>query len=175
MPSIELTQSDALRAFLASGGSLIRAAVRDGLNQAGMDLERLVKQAAPVKTGTLRRSIRYVMPDDLSVKVGVGFAEGGRPLVYAAQVEFGGPIPKNGPMPKGKFLAWPAAGNPNITPAGVAGFGRSTPGASGSFIFAKRVVQKGRPYLFPTVEAAMPRVVEAVAESLTKAMGGAGG
>jgi hypothetical protein len=129
-----------------------------------MDLEAAVKRAAPVRSGRLRASIAYKMVDDLTLKVGTGFT--GTPLVYAAQVEFGGPIvPKNA-----KFLAWPAAGNANLTPAGVGGFNRSDVGGGG-FIFARRVFQKGHPYLFPTVEAALPNVAATIGNAITKALG----
>lgn len=127
-----------LAALLAGGAARLREAVARGLSEAGKDLEAAVKEVTPFKTGALRRSIRYdVSAADMALKIGSSYETGGAPLVYAAQVEFGGPIPKGGP---GR-LAWPVSpefGGIIATKAGVGGMhtteGREHTGATGSFV-----------------------------------------
>lgn len=136
---ITLRPSSGLQRLIDAGPAAVRAAISAGLNDAGKDLETAVKRKLrdnrSVKSGTLLRSIRYWKPDDLTVKVGSSFAAA--PLVYAAQVEFGGPIPKSG---SGR-LAWPVSreyGGVVPTPAGVGGHSVQTArfelGATSTFV-----------------------------------------
>jgi len=180
----------------------MREAIAFGLNEAGMDaaaaVQRKIRDNRSVKTGTLYRSIRHVMPDQLTVKIGVGF--GTAPLVYAAQVEFGGPIPKSG---TGR-LAWPVSreyGGVVPTKAGVFGGSVQTarfemgvtetfvrPSKSGrtrilffkgpqfgekgyapAFVLSTGVNQPGKPYLIPTVLGMADRFRESVERAIVSA------
>lgn len=140
---VELQLGARLEAFLSNGGAAVRAAIREGLGNAGKDLEAAVKKKLrsnrSIKTGTLLRSIGYRVDDDLSLRVGTLYANS--PLVYAAQVEFGGPIPKSG---SGR-LAWPVSrefGGVVPTKAGVFGGSVQTArfdlGATGTFVRPSR-------------------------------------
>lgn len=176
MPSIEITPGPALQRIQKEGGTFLLRAIRDGLNEAGMDLEAAVKdrlvQNRSVKAGGagLLGRIRYKV-ENTTLAVGVGHAVGSEPLPYAAQLEFGGWIPKDGPMPPGKWLAWPAGDNPGLTPSGVGGFNRRESGGyAPKFIFAKRVHQKGKPYLIPTVKEGLPGVVKSIEEAIDRAV-----
>lgn len=137
---VELQIGARLDAFLSNGGAAVRAAIARGLGDAGKDIEAAVKRKIrdnrSVKTGTLIRSIGYAVDaSDLSLRVGTLYARA--PLVYAAQVEFGGPIPKSG---SGR-LAWPVSrehGGVVPTKAGVFGGSVQTArfdlGATGTFV-----------------------------------------
>jgi len=176
--AVELDVGPVLRRIKDEGRTFLLRAIREGMNDAGMDLEAAVKdrlvQNRSVKTGGagLLGRIRYKL-DDLTLTVGVGHAVGSDPLPYAAQLEFGGPIPKDGPMPPGKWLAWPAGDNPGLTPAGVGGFNRRESGGyAPKFIFAKRVHQKGKPYLIPTVKEGLPGAAKSIEEAINRAVEG---
>lgn len=141
---VELQISARLDAFLANGGAAVRAAIARGLGDAGKDLEAAVKKKLrankSIKTGTLLRSIGYAVDErELSLRVGTLFARS--PLVYAAQVEFGGPIPKS----ETGRLAWPVSreyGGVVPTKAGVFGGSVQTArfdlGATSTFVRPSR-------------------------------------
>ena len=58
--------------------------LRKGFDRAGAILERGIKKRAPVKTGTLRRSVNFQIDSDgMTLRVGPN-------VVYAAIHEFGG-------------------------------------------------------------------------------------
>lgn len=195
---ISVSPSPGLQRLINSGPEAIRAAVAEGLNESGMDLvaavQRKIQANKSVKTGNLYRSIRYVMPDQMTLRVGSAY--GSTPLVYAAQVEFGGPIPKSG---SGR-LAWPVSpeyGGIVTTPSGVGGahvaeayaalgatgkfvrpsrsgrtrilfftgpFGEK--GYAPAFILADGVTQPGKPYLIQTVLDMADRVVAQIERAI---------
>jgi hypothetical protein len=132
-----------LRKLMAGASPGVRAAVARGLNQAGQILEFKVKERVPVNTGALRRSIGYKLLDDRTLTVGSMHPVDGRPLAYAAQVEFGGTIrPRNA-----RFLAIPLShfrGNTVMTKSGVGGISaRDVRANPQEFGFEETFVAKG--------------------------------
>ena len=113
---------DRIDEIIAKADIAARKVVTDG----GHLIERRAKQNAPVKTGTLRRSIHVAS----ITKLGPGRWESktGPSVIYARQREFGGTI-----IPRNKsVLSWV--------------------GADGGRIFAKSVYQKGKPYMKPAFD-----------------------
>lgn len=155
--SIEVKPDAGMQALIERRGGWLRTAIRDGLNQIGQGAEATIKRRLrenrSVKSGGFLNRIGFRMFGDLEVRAGVAVADGGALPPQAAQLEFGGPIPKAGPMPRGKFLVWPADGHGAVTPSGVSGFNARDLRGAGyrpRFIFAKRVFQKGKPYIAPS-------------------------
>jgi hypothetical protein len=186
----------AARAAAGLFRAALRVGVPKGLDQAGQKIENDLKRAAPVKSGRLRQSLGYrVTPAN---ELEVGSLTGAEALVYARQVEFGGqitgrpflaiPLPKSGLYTKAgvggirardvrsspgqfgytsTFVQRSRAGNLLI-------FGRS-PGKgklTPLFVLKESVTQKGKPYLYPTVEKDLPMVADEIARAVDAAAGG---
>lgn len=106
-------------------GKDYRAAIREGLDTGAKDVVALVvlnmRRKKTWKTGFLASTIRSKMMNDTTVKIGSSYdAEMREPVVYAAQVHFGGPISPR----RAKYLAWPVSrqfGGIIPTRAGVTG------------------------------------------------------
>lgn len=148
---IRISESIARRFSSDDFGKQLRSAVRKGLQNAGNDLVfevvRNMKTNKVWKTGFLASTIRSKVMDDTTLKIGSSYdAEMKTPVIYAAQVHFGGPLsPK-----KGKYLAWPVSreyGGIIPTESGVtginAGDASNAPdyrvmGAIGSFVKPSR-------------------------------------
>lgn len=102
---------------------IVAAGIRKGLEEGSKELVLLVKERiranGSFKSSRLWGSIDWDWVDEFATKVGSLYdADSGAPLVYAAQVEFGGPIPKD---PSKGPLAIPLPWAPFFTPSGVGG------------------------------------------------------
>jgi len=109
-----------------NGAEVLRRAMEDGLERAGLYAQSEAVQRAPVRTGTLRRGIqlrREFSTKRKRVIVGVN----GKTIPYARIQEYGGIIvPKNK-----KFLAFKV---------------------NGKMVFAKKVRIPAHPYIRPTAK-----------------------
>ena len=86
---VDTTQVDALARKYAGSERVIHDAMVEGMTRTGLALERAAKAAAPVKTGTLRRSITSTV----SASARSYIARVGTNVPYAIYVEEGrGPI-----------------------------------------------------------------------------------
>jgi hypothetical protein len=151
--SIDISGSlgDRLQELAGEREGSLRRAIRSGLEQGGRDLVAMVvlgmRASRTWKTGFLASTIRSRMMDDSTVKIGSAYdAEMKKPVVYAAQVHFGGPISPR----RGKYLAWPVSpefGGIIPTRSGVGGINASDAeaatdfrvlGATGSFVRPSR-------------------------------------
>lgn len=101
-----------------------RTAIRTGMENAGRDIVFTIVRGMRDrvwKTGFLASTIRSRMMDDVTLKIGSSYdADFNKPVEYAAQRHFGGPIsPK-----RTTYLAWPVSpeyGGIIPTPSGVGG------------------------------------------------------
>jgi len=188
----------AMKAAMDSLKGAIASGVAVGLDKAGQRIENDLKRAAPVKSGRLRASLGYKVNNGRELEV--GSLTGKDALVYARQIEFGGTIfgkpwlaiPLSTMKTKagvGGIRARDVRANPSqfgysstFVAKGVI-FGqlpgkKSTRGLGGKWnivpLFALRqsVDQKGKPYLYPTVEKDLPMVADEIRNAVVARSGG---
>lgn len=164
------------------------ANVKDAVNLAALNVQRVAKQKCPVDTGRLRGSIRV---EFYSNGLGAGVSTD---VKYAPAVEFGsglyGPEKRKYPIrPKtAKVLAWPtqiaSTWSPKQGQGGRALYGKkgvkapskrsqmTTNKQNASKTFALGVMHPGvrpRPFLFPAWNEERPQFVGRLEKALTKA------
>jgi hypothetical protein len=183
-------------AAIGSLGMALKVGVPKGLDNAGQRIEGDLKRAAPVKSGRLRASLGYKVTGGRELEV--GSLTGAEALVYARQVEFGGqingrpflaiPLPKSGLYTKagvGGIRARDVRSSPGQFGYGSTFIQRSRAGnllifgkRPGSdeltplFVLKESVTQKGKPYLYPTIEKDLPMVAEEIQDAVEAALGG---
>lgn len=136
MSSIQARFSDRARLFTDGGNTwdtILREAAQETANRLQREmLEELDKKLDSQPTGTTRRGVATeIKKDGEAYTVEVGWLTGSRGVPiphYIRQLNYGGPIPKQGEMPPGKFLVFQW---------------------KGETIFAKKVHQKGRHFIEP--------------------------
>ena len=139
---------------------LAMTVMREAKNNARQNFKRGPVIPGQSNANALARSI-------VALRVGIGRYEVGSNLIYARIREFGGVI-----LPKRKkFLSWWTT----EPPKGVASWKYSKKGVNANIgaaahrVFAKRVVQKGKPYLSPAVKQVnVPQTIETVMQPWLK-------
>lgn len=141
MSEIGVSYSDRARLFLEGGNAwekiLEKAAQETAKRLYRAMLDSMEEKLASQPTGRARGGLVPKVEkngDGYDVTVGWLTGSGGIPNpVYIRQLNYGGFIPKDGPMPKGKFLVFEW---------------------QGKTVFAKRVFQEGRHFIEPVQDRA---------------------
>jgi hypothetical protein len=166
------------------------------MQQETLEIANDARDRAPAKTGALRRSITALQVRVAGSRIIGGVSAGAPGAPYAKAVEFGTGVFSEAPdsprqpiviVPvRARALAWPRPslgppGGPNLRLSGAIRTHIRRKLLAGAlrpeqvFVFAKRVVQQGRPprpYIRPAVEARRDSLLAAAKAAVRRAFGG---